>query len=222
MEIEFLNKIKEESEKDIQKVFDELERSSLEFGVDEFNGHKRDQFIIKFDRFEFHLNEQGEKEFTQIRIRIYLENKEDIWIDSLEPIGVYKAIYDINGECIDDFITIESKQQNFGIENWIEKLNNIIPESYYRRNVKEYEFVCYINNTISLFQGRNFKLVSLFIKRSLDYLDKIQNDKPLNCPYINKAKEYLKYLFYYLKNNDLLDMNIFEKYKIEERVKTKS
>ncbi len=222
MNIEILNELRRKTEKDIQNVFDELEKQSIELKIDEFNGHKREDFIIKFDRFEYHLNEDGEKEFVRIRLGIYLKDHEEIWMNFLEPVGEYITVYDLNREFIDEFINIKPKEASFGIDSWAKELNNIIPDSYYRRNVKEYEFVCYINNTISLFQGRNFMLVSLFINRSLDYLEKIQSEEPLKCPYIIKATEYLKYLFYYLKRNDLVDISFCEKHKIEERIKTKS
>ena len=49
MEIELLTRLKIKSEDGIQKVFDELENMSVEFGIDEYNGHKREELIIKFD-----------------------------------------------------------------------------------------------------------------------------------------------------------------------------
>ena len=219
MDIEVLNQLRKATETGIQNVLNELEDQSIELKIDEFNGHKREDLIIKFDRFEYHLNETGNKENVRIRLGIYLIDENELWTHSLEPIGSYITVYDLNNKLIDEFIDIESKERWFGMNSWIEILNNATPKSYYQIDSQEYEFICYINNTISLFQGRNFKLISFFILKSLDYLE---SKKIQNCIYFNEAKEYLKYLFYYLKNNNLVDPVFIEKHKIEERVKTKS
>lgn len=219
IKIELLNKIRTETEERIQEVFDELEKNSKEFGIDEFGGHKRNDFIIKFDRFEYLLKENGEHEYIRIRLGIYLEDKENIWLNSLEPIGEYLTVYDLDFEFIDEFITIESKENNFGIRHWVEILNNVAPDRYCKRNILEYEFVTYINHSISLFQGRNFEGVAIFIKRCLDYLETPTKKEKLDTTYLNSATEYLRELYYYLKRNNLIDI---EKYNIEMRINTKS
>lgn len=213
MNIQALNKLKVETEKGIQNIFDELEKQSIEFDIDEFNGHKREEFIIKFDRFEYNLNENGEKEYIKVKLGIYIKDKDDIWVNSLEPIGDYRTVYDIEGVLIDEFINIKSKEKGFRIVYWIEILNKVIPDRYYKTNIPEYEFVTYINHTFSLFQGRNFEGVFIFLNRCLDYLEIPKNKKLLDKIYLDKAKEYLKYLYFYLKNNELID---------EEKIKTKS
>ena len=98
-------------------------------------------------------------------------------------------------------------------------MNNIAPDRYCKRNIIEYEFVTYINHSISLFQGRNFEGAAIFIKRCLDYLETPSKKEKLDTIYLNSATEYLKYLYYYLKRNNLIDI---EKYNIEMRINTKS
>jgi hypothetical protein len=222
MEIELLNKLKKESESGIQKVFDELENMSAEFGIDEFNGNKRDELIIKFDRFGIDLNENGEKEMIRVKLGIYLEDKNEIWINSLQPIGEYLRIYDLKGEFIDEFITINKKEIGFDIDFWIEIFNKIIPKRYFKRNVPEYPLVTYINHSIFLFQGRDFEGVFIFLKRCLDYLENSENKERIDSEYLDKVNSYLESIFYYLKNNELIELEKIEKYDIEKRIKTKS
>jgi hypothetical protein len=222
MEIELLNKLKKESESGIQKVFDELENMSAEFGIDEFNGNKRDELIIKFDRFGIDLNENGEKEMIRVKLGIYLEDKNEIWINSLQPIGEYLRIYDLKGEFIDEFITINKKEIGFDIDFWIEIFNKIVPKRYFKRNVPEYPLVTYINHSIFLFQGRDFEGVFIFLKRCLDYLENSENKERIDSEYLDKVNSYLESIFYYLKNNELIELEKIEKYDIEKRIKTKS
>lgn len=222
MNLQTLNKLKIETEKGIQNVFDELEKQSVEFQIDEFNGHKREDFIIKFDRFEYHLNEKGEKEYLRVKLGIYIEDEDDVWVNALEPVGNYIQIYDFEETFIDEYFTIESKEKGFGIEHWIEILNNTTPKKYYRRNMPQYEFVTYINHTFSLFQGRNFEVVFTFLNRCICYLEIPKNKKALDRFYLENAKEYLKYLYFYLKNNELIDEEKIKKNNIEERIKTKN
>jgi hypothetical protein len=222
MEIELLNKLKKETESGIQKVFDELENMSTEFGTDEFNGNKREELIVKFDRFGIDLNENGEEEMIRVKLGIYLEDKNDIWVNSLQPIGDYIRIYDLLGEFIDEFITVNKKKIEFDIAFWIEILNKIIPKRYFRRNLPEYHLVTYINHSIFLFQGRDFDGVFIFLKRCVDYLEISENKERLNSEYLEKVNSYIQSLFYYLKNNDLVDRDKMEKYDIEKRIKTKS
>jgi len=222
MEIELLNKLKKESESGIQKVFDELENMSVEFGIDEFNGNKRDELIIKFDRFEIDLNENGEKEMLRVKLGIYLEDKNDIWVDSLQPIGEYQTLYNLKGEFIDEFITLNKKEIEFDINFWVEIFNKIIPKRYFRRNMPEYQLVTYINHSIFLFQGRDFEGVFIFLKRCLDYLENSENKERIDSEYLDKVNSYLESIFYYLKNNELIELEKIEKYDIEKRIKTKS
>ena len=222
MEIELLNKLKKESESGIQKVFDELENMSAEFGIDEFNGNKRDELIIKFDRFGIDLNENGEKEMIRVKLGIYLEDINEIWINSLQPIGEYLRIYDLKGEFIDEFITINKKEIGFDIDFWIEIFNKILPKRYFKRNVPEYQLVTYINHSIFLFQGRDFEGVFIFLKRCLDYLENSENKERIDSEYLDKVNSYLESIFYYLKNNELIELEKIEKYDIEKRIKTKS
>ena len=201
MKIELLNKLKKESESGIQKVFDELENMSAEFGIDEFNGNKRDELIIKFDRFGIDLNENGEKEMIRVKLGIYLEDKNEIWINSLQPIGEYLRIYDLKGEFIDEFITINKKEIGFDIDFWIEIFNKIVPKRYFKRNIPEYPLVTYINHSIFLFQGRDFEGVFIFLKRCLDYLENSENKERIDSEYLDKVNSYLESIFYNLKNN---------------------
>lgn len=222
MEIELLNRLRNETENGIQKVFDELEKQSVEFGIDEFNGNNRQEFIIKFDGFGIDLDENGEKEIIRVKLGIYLEDKDDIWVDSLEPIGDYLTLYDLKGQFIDEFITINKREIKFEMDFWIETLNKTVPKRYFKRNIPEYHLVSYINHSIFLFQGRDFDGVFVFIKRCLDYLEISENKERIESEYLDKVNSYIKSVFYYLNNNDLIGKEKIEKYDIVKRIKTKS
>jgi hypothetical protein len=222
MKIELLNKLRKETESGIQKVFDELENQSSEFGTDEFNGNNREEFIIKFDGFGIDLDENGEKEIIRVKLGIYLEDKDDIWVNSIEPIGDYLTLYNLEGEFIDEFITINKRKIEYEIDFWIETLNKTVPKRYFRRNTPEYTLVSYINHSIFLFQGRDFDGVFIFIKRCLDYLEISENKERIKPEYLDKVNSYLQSVFYYLKNNQLIDEEKIEKYDIVKRIKTKS
>lgn len=214
MEIELLNKLRKETENRIQILFDELEKQSIEFGTDEFNGNNREEFIIKFNGFGIDLDENGEKELIRVKLGIYLEDKHNIWHNSLEPIGDYLTLYNLKGEFIDEFITINKREIDFEIDFWIEILNKTVPKRYFGTNSPEYTFVSYINHSIFLFQGRDFDGVVLFIERSLDYLEISENKERIEPEYLDKVNSYLESIFYYLKNNDLVDKEQIEKYDI--------
>lgn len=218
MDIKFLNKLREESEYGIQIILDELEKQSSKFGIDKFNGHNRDEFILKFDSYNLVIDGKGEKERIHVRIGIYLEDTENIWAENLEPIGNYTTIFDINGEFIDEFITIDSKYQNFGIDYWIEILKNSIPKSYFKRNIPEFTLVTYINHSIFLFQSRDFLGTFVFLKRCLEYLEIQENKDHIESEYLKNVIEYIQSLFYYLKNNKLIDNDKLTKYNIKERI----
>ncbi|GGH45506.1 hypothetical protein IA57_04050 [Mangrovimonas yunxiaonensis] len=222
MDIDLLNRLRKETESGIQKVFDELEKQSVEFGTDEFNGNNREEFIIKFDGFGIDLNENGEKEIIRVKLGIYLEDKENIWVNSLEPIGDYLTLYDLKGEFIDEFITINKRGIEFEIDFWIETLNKTVPKRYFRRNIPEYTLVSYINHSIFLFQGKDFDGVFVFIKRCLDYLETSENNERIETEYLDKVNSYLETIFYHLKNNDLVNKEKIKKYDIVKRIKTKS
>ncbi|ARV16182.1 hypothetical protein [Polaribacter sp. SA4-12] len=222
MKIELLNKLRKESESGIQKVFEELENMSTEFGTDEFSGNKREELIVRFDRFGVDLNENGEKEMIRVKLGIYLVDKNEIWVNSLQPIGDYLRIYDLKGEFVDEFITINKKKIEFDINFWIETFSKIVPKRYFRRNMPEYHLVTYINHSIFLFQARDFEGAFIFLKRILDYLEISKNNERIESEYLDKLDSYLESMFYYLKNNVLIVLEKSEKYNIEKRLKTKS
>jgi hypothetical protein len=205
MKIELLDRLKKEAEKGVQKVLDELERQSAELGIDEFNGNKRDELIIKFDRFEYHLNKLGEEQLIRVKLGINLRDTKGIWINALEPIGNYLADFDLKGEFVDDFITINERAIKFDIQYWIETLNKMVPKRYFKRNVPEYKLVTYVSHSMILFQSKDYDGATIFIKRILDYLEKPENKERIDSEYFKTVKLYLASMFYYLKNHDLID-----------------
>ena len=80
----------------------------------------------------------------------------------------------------------------------------------------------HISHSIFLFQARDFDGVLIFLKRCFDYLEIFENKDRIDSEYLDKVNSYLESIFYYLKNNELIDLEMFEKYGLEKRIKTKS
>ncbi|MCI5208894.1 MAG: hypothetical protein D3910_08885 [Candidatus Electrothrix sp. ATG2] len=47
-----------------------------------------------------------------------------------------------------------------------------IPEMGFRRNVRVYELICYINNIIGCYLGKNAETIPIFIGRSRSHMEK--------------------------------------------------
>ncbi len=97
---ELLNKLKKEAETSIPNIVNNLEDNDC-------GAYKKEDLVIKFDRFEIHLNQNGDKQSLIVRYTIYVNDNENYFINSIKPIGYYETIYDLEGNFIDDFFVIQ-------------------------------------------------------------------------------------------------------------------
>ena len=65
---------------------------------------------------------------------------------------------------------------NENYEYFIVKLNDneYLPKMAYRRNVRVYELVCYVNNIVACLHSKNWKAIKLFMERSRQFLSENQ------------------------------------------------
>lgn len=127
----------------------------------------------------------------------------------------------MTGEHLDEFLIFDWSPIDFNIDYHIERINKVVPQRYFRRNTREYEFATYVNHIISLFQGRQFHEAILFIKRGLDYLEKPES-KEIEKEYLNECLDLFKGLFQFIKNTELVKAEQLSQYRIGERIKAKA
>jgi len=102
----------------------------------------------------------------------------------------------------------------FKMDYWIKEINNRVPKRYFQRNVPEYKFVTYINHSIVLFMGNNYDSTYMFVKRSYEFLEEskiIEKD----TEYYEFIKSYLKELYDYLIDNDLVKKDLTTRFHIK-------
>ncbi len=102
----------------------------------------------------------------------------------------------------------------FDIEYWIEELNKNVPIRYFKRNVPQYRFVTYINHSILLFKGSHYDSCFIFIKRSYEFLEENRADL-ISSEYLKSANDYLKELYNYLVQKDLVKEELISRYAIK-------
>jgi len=100
------------------------------------------------------------------------------------------------------------------IDEWHRKLNSkdYAPKGCYRRNVRVYNLVCYVNNIIGCYLACHEEPIIHFIRRSRKHM----NDFPANeelIEYYRMVKEYLRVVESHLKNNgiDISPIYAFQK-----------
>ncbi len=97
---ELLNKLRKETETSIPNILNNLTDNDC-------GEYKKGDLVIKFDRFEIHLNQNGDEQSLIVRYRIYVNDNEDCFIDLIKPIGYYETIYDLKGNFVDEFFVIQ-------------------------------------------------------------------------------------------------------------------
>lgn len=219
--IEFLEKhsFKEDALASVDKVIDAYIESDKKKGIDFLSGHEKSELIYEFGRYEFHID-KDENCIIAIRINIYSKKLFGPNLDI--PVGSYIELKDTTtGEHLDEFISFDWSPIGFNIEYYIERINNLVPLRYFKRNVPEYEFATYVNHTISLFQGRQYDMTIVFVKRCLDYIEN-REKMEVEKEYLDECIELFKEIFYIIKKNELVDKEKLTDYSIEERLKTKN
>jgi hypothetical protein len=218
--IDFAEKhsFKKEALAAIDKVLDAHIESDKKVGIDFLCGHDKSELIYEFGRYEFQIDKD---ENCLIAVRINIYSKKLYGPNTDVPVGYYIELKDTTtGEHIDEFLGFDWSLIDFNIEYHIERVNSIVPQRYFKRNIPEYEFVTYVNHIISLFQGRQFEGVIVFVKRCLDYLENTEK-KEIQKEYLNECLELFKGIFHFIQKNELVKEEKLIEYRIKERIKTK-
>ena len=210
--------LREKALSSIDNMIDASIESDLEQGIDFLDGHDRADLIYEFGRFELHVDLSGSP-LIVTRINIYSKKLYGLNFDV--PIGYYIEQSSLTGEHIDEFLKFDWSPIDFNISYYIERINKLTPKRYFKRNVPEYEFVTYINHSFSLFHGHDYDGVAVFIKRSLDYIEKNGQEK-LDGDYLAVCFEYLRDSLRYIEKEQLVDSEKIDGYRIKERLITKS
>ena len=98
----------------------------------------------------------------------------------------------------------------FDIEYWIEEINKSIPLRYFKRNIRQFIFVTYINHSVVLNKGQHYDSVFMFLKRACEYLDAHDN---IDSEYLNSTLGYMKANFEFLIQNNLVKEDLIKKYE---------
>ncbi len=94
---------------DLKKIaFNALEKIFNENSSDKhfFEGFKKNKIKPIFDRFEYQIDRQQGVSIIRTRIGLYIEDKEKVWSNNLEPIDYYTLDTDFNGTELDDWFVI--------------------------------------------------------------------------------------------------------------------
>jgi len=193
---------------DLTKIaFDNLEQIFKDNSNDKefLCGFERNEIRTNFERFEYHIDGRTSNAFIKTRIGLYVEDKNQIWLDNIEPIGYYELDTELNGEIVDDWFVIEKEKypKDIGIADKIQILNKKLPIEYLRRNHIQYEFVAYISLIGTLFISKQFQSAGRFIQRAYAYLDNTDNSL-IEYDYLEESKRFLNMMKSYLVTNNLV------------------
>ncbi|CAL2079144.1 conserved protein of unknown function [Tenacibaculum sp. 190524A02b] len=215
--LEFAEKhsLKEKAFASIDIVMDASIEFDNEIGIDFLDGNDRDDLIYEFGRFEFQIDRNGNCKVVTI-IKIY--SKKLYGPNCDVPVGYYEEWTDLKGDHLDEFLIFDWTPINLNIDYHIERISKTVPQRYFKRNIPEYEFTTYINHLTSLFQGKQFDGAIVFLKRCLDYLEKDGN-KEIEKEYLSECLELFQRVFHFVKNNNLIEPEKLDKYRINGRIK---
>jgi len=85
---------------------------SISLGIDFLGGYLPTELKFDFERHEFHLETEHKCAVIRTRIGIYIDDIRGIWYNGPEPIGYYLLEVDLDGEILDDYLTIEKKNES--------------------------------------------------------------------------------------------------------------
>lgn len=122
-------------------------------------GFERNEIKTLFDRFEYQIDRRNRSAVIRTRIGLYVEDRDNVWFDSIEAIGYYELETDLNGEILDDWFVIEKKKyiKDIDLITHFQNINQNLPGEYLRRNHIQYEFVSYISLVGTLFISKQFE-----------------------------------------------------------------
>lgn len=201
----------------VDEIIDLSIASDLEKGIDFLKGNLKSDLIYEFGAYEFHLDEN---DYFRIIIKINIYSKKLYGANFDCPVGYYYEHSSFKGEHIDKYLEFDWSIINFDIDYYLEKILNVTPNHFFKRNTPQYEFMSYINHIFVLCKSKQFDIVSIFIKRSLDYIEK-QEGAFFKEEYFCICNEFLTNLFYHIQINELVDKEKLKRYRIKERLKKK-
>jgi hypothetical protein len=188
-------------------AFDNLEQIFKDNSNDKdfFGGYEINEIKTTFERFGYQINRLTSNAIIKTRIGLYVEDKNQLWLDNKEPIGYYELDTDFNGEIVDDWFVIEKEKylKDIGIAAQFETLNKKLPTEYLRRNHIQYEFVAYISLIGTLFISKQFEGAGRFIQRANTYLDNTDISL-IETGYLLESKSFLTMMKSYLVTNNLV------------------
>lgn len=100
----------------------------------------------------------------------------------------------------------------FNIDERIRKINKVTPKRYFKRNVPQYTFVTYISHILFLFKNEDYIGVLVFVRRFYVDIEDSRCKAMLQPEYIIEVNTFLKDLYIYIEQNDLLSDNEIERY----------
>ena len=215
--LEFAKKysLKEKALASIDEVMDASIESDNELGIDFLNGNDKADLIYEFGTYKFTIDQNKN---CRIITRINIYSKKLYGPNFDVSVGYYEEWTDMEGVHLDEFLVFDWSPLNLNIDYHIERISKTVPQRYFRRNIPEYEFATYVNHIISLFQGRQFGGVIIFIKRCLDYLEKNEN-KEIEKTYLSECLELFQGICNFFRNNKLVEPEKLIRHNIHERIK---
>ena len=149
---------------------------------------------------------------VKTQIGLYKKQKDDDFVRGHEPIGYYVLDCKPNGEVIDDWLVVEEGKNNqLNILSSLKKMNNHLPLEFLRRNSIYYEYISYVNHTISFYEAQQHGPCQWFIKRAFEFIGK--NQFPENgVEYFQLSKKLMTDLLNYMDECGLIKKELKPKF----------
>jgi hypothetical protein len=87
-------------------------KEDQELGLPPLKGHNLDSIQLHFERHSLVFkNRQISYPYIDTIIGLYIEDKQGLYLDDLEPVGDYQLITRLDGEIEDDYLVLYEEQQ---------------------------------------------------------------------------------------------------------------
>jgi hypothetical protein len=191
-----------------KKAFDILDAIFSDNSNDEeegfWCGFDKTEIKKEFETYNFKIERKYWQSIIRTRIVLFIDDKNKVWRDNLEPIGYFELETDFNGNIEDDWFVIEKEKyiKDIDIIYCFQRMSKKLPAEYLRRNHSQYEFISYISLIGTLFMSKEFEGTGRFVQRAYTYLetkiDLIDKD------YLKESETFLKMIKEYLIKNELV------------------
>ncbi len=109
---DLINKSKKSCQDAIQNLLDDNNGDLSLIG-----GFEQEELIYEFNKQTFVFNSFiTDTPFVRTEIGIYIKDKDSVWIRGLEPVGLYEMDTNLQGEDIDDWLTIDKTKDSSAID----------------------------------------------------------------------------------------------------------